>query len=445
MAVKDTTLEVLESLIDAGGNAEKTASEAQEQARAVAEAQAKEVAVDPVELQENVTPKVPMEYLGSYEGKDVSSANIFGSEGNNLSMKPQMTPDYARRLGYTARFFKDLAEGRRNFKQLKEAMNSSDFSALMGDTLDRILLVKWAVYQPSYRQFMRRRTAKDFRAIGAVRRAGGTRLSAVPEGGTYTQASMSESDYEFRVQKYGLTYALTWEMEVNDDLEAFTDLPDAMAEDAIQTEMYLASALYVANTTLFKNNHSHNGSTYSNIGTYVLNAANLEIVYNRMTTFPGDKDKPLLNTPAFLVTGPTLKFTAKRILGSTVIQWSGGDATSGADAVGNSTMNVLQGELVHIVDPYMPVLDPTNGLTSWYLFSGPSMMAALDYAYLRGYETPQIFQKVATQQRMGGGGGRDGDWNDDSTGYKSRHVFGGADTSAAGGWRGCFWSNGTGA
>jgi hypothetical protein len=167
-------------------------------------------------------------------------------------------------------------------------MNTGDFDNLLNQTLDRVLLARYETYAPSYRQFLRTRPVRDFRSVGSVRRNGGKGLSAVPEGGTYPRAALDESAYTFSVSKYGMTYSLSWESIINDDLDAFATLPDDMADDAIQEEMYFASSLYVDNSTLYSTTHDVDGTDYSNKGTATLTLANLEAAYNAMVKYPGD-------------------------------------------------------------------------------------------------------------------------------------------------------------
>lgn len=397
---------------------------------------------DPVET------RAPMEVLGTYEGDQINSEIIFASEGLNLTKKRKMTPQYAKDLAEAAKFFRRCIEGRVSMRQVQEVMMSSEFSVLLGDTLDRVLLAKYATYTPSYRSFLRGRTVRDFRSVGSVRRNTGGRLGSVPEGGDYPQEGLTEENFTYSVGKYGKGYPLTWEMIVNDDLDAFTSLPDDMADDAIQTEMYLAASYYVANTTLFSTTHAVvvDGTTtnYSNKGTAALAYASLIAGINAMLQFPGDQDKPLNNMPIYLVVPPVLAILAQRILQSQLLIVSGGDATTGVAGVAQPANTGIEGMLQIVIDPYIPILDPTNGHTSWYLFSDPRRIHAAEYAFLRGHEQPQVFKRMANAMRLGGGTGAvEEDFDTDSIGYKVRHVFGGSHANATGGWRGAYWSDGT--
>jgi hypothetical protein len=387
-----------------------------------------------------------MEELGVYEGDQIDSSVIFAGEGPWMgSRRRKMSPQYAKGLAEAAKFYRAALDGRVSMRQVQEVMMSSEFSTLLGDTLDRVLLAKYATYAPSYRMFLRGRTVRDFRAVGTVRRNTGGRLSAVPEAGDYPQEGLTEESFTYTVGKYGKGYPLTWEMIINDDLDAFTSLPDDMADDAIQTEMYLASSYYVANTTLFATHAVTVGGTstnYSNKGTAALAYAALKDGINAMLQYPGDQNKPLNNMPIYLVVPPALAIEANRILSTQLLIVAGGDSTTGIGAVAQPARTGIEGMLQVIVDPYIPILDTTNGHNSWYLFSDPRRIHGAEYAFLRGFEQPQVFKRMPNAMRLGGGTVEE-DFDNDSVGYKVRHVFGGSHANSTGGWRACYWSDGT--
>src|SRR5690606_4959655 len=146
----------------------------------------------------------------------------------------------------------------------------------------------------------------------------------------------------------------------------------------------------------------------------------------------------------FLVVPPALAIEAARILSSEFLIVSGGDSTTGSLPVAQPSRTGIEGLLRVVVDPYIPVIDTTNGHTSWYLFSDPRRIHAAEYAFLRGYEQPQVFKRAPNAMRLGGGQVEE-DFDTDSIGYKVRHVFGGSHANAAGGWRAAYWSDGSGA
>jgi len=78
------------------------------------------------------------------------------------------------------------------------------------------------------------------------------------------------------------------------------------------------------------------------------------------------------------------------------------------------------------IDPYLPIVDTTKGNATWYVFADPSQGAAMEYAYLRGHETPEICMKNSDKVTAAGGGLSpfSGDFATDDILYRVRDVFG---------------------
>ena len=66
--------------------------------------------------------------------------------------------------------------------------------------------------------------------------------------------------------------------------------------------------------------------------------------------------------------------------------------------------NWLTGDLTPIMDPYLPLV-ATGNPHSWIIVVDPqgSERPAVEFGTLKGFETPQIFQRVPSIQRLGGG------------------------------------------
>jgi hypothetical protein len=137
--------------------------------------------------------------------------------------------------------------------------------------------------------------------------------------------------------------------------------------------------------------------------------------------------EPIGIMPKHIVVPPALEFTARAILTSAVKQWT--EVGAGAGIPVPTTNVVPQMGLQLHVDPFLPIIDTTHGSTAWYLFADPSQGAAVEFAYLRGYESPEVVMKASNKVSTGGGGLASpfsGDFETDNIMYRVRHVFGGA-------------------
>lgn len=379
-----------------------------------------------------------LELLETIRSEQASIEKLFGA-GDGVSVRDAANRKYHGRLVEAVRFIGEVFNGKRPMWQLKEAMSTSDFPYLFGDTIDRLLVADYKAIDPVWKAWIPTKTVPDFRAVKRFKVDGLTSvLGEVNQGEAYPEDHLDESYYTYAVKKYGRTFRILWEALVNDDLDALKDAPVKMARAAATTEAYVASGLYVANATLFTGGHGNYDTTVT------LTIDNLRAAIAKMDAMTDPDSAPISNQMKYLVTGPALRLTALEICKSTLIMpWpgeSGGTITAGARAVDN----VLAGMLLPIVDPMIPVLDATYKATCWYLFADPADGAVAEVGFLRGHETPELFMKSSNQQRVGGGAvnPEEGDFETDAIAYKVRHVIGGTHTNGTGGWRFGYWARG---
>lgn len=333
---------------------------------------------------------------------------------------------------------------------LHEAISPSDFPLILGDTIDRMLLAKYKAVTPEWQDYVKVTTATDFRSVERYKCTRGRGvLPVVGVGVSYAADKPGEAQYTFSVQKRGGVRDIYWETLVNDDLGALQDTPGDFAYQAQQTEAYLVTSLFAANTTLYATNHTaENGSTYSNKGTAKLTANNLAAAISAMGNYPGDDvdGLPVMNDPVYLVVGTReMQFKAEQILSSLIVTYT--DPVAG-DGTNLPTANIIpasiRNRMVVRYNPFLRLFD-TNYQTSWYLFASPDDGWAVEFARLAGYETPQLFMLASAQVGLAGGlaNPMEGSFDNDAVSYKVRCVMGGSHTNAVGGWRFTYHSDGT--
>lgn len=316
---------------------------------------------------------------------------------------------------------------------LEEAITTSDFPYLFGQVIDRQLLANYKAVYPDWRSYVRVATVPDFNTVRREKLHGSDNyLDEVPEKGEYLPTKPVNCRYTYRVKKYGRQFDISWESLINDQLNAFGDIPARFATAALRTEARFVTSLYAAsgghgNTSLYGASVSDCGQTVTNLGVLPLTLANLETTMALMMAQTDPNGEPIGVVPKHLVVPPALEFTARSILTSSMKMWTyGGDDE--ASPVPYPTTNVIpqMGLQLH-VDPFLPVIDTTHGSTGWYLFADPSQGAALEVGYLRGHESPEIVMKGSDKVQVGGASVSpfDGDFATDNIMYRVRHVFGG--------------------
>ena len=379
-----------------------------------------------------------MEFLGVIESireEEASLKRIFGGEGKAANRGAQ-TEKYLANLAEAADLYASVLSGRRPAYYLKEAMTTSDFPVLFGDILDRQILAEFQEYEPTWPQFVNRRTVNDFRPVQYRDFPPGAsgRLERVREQEEYPERSLpDEARISYAVTKRGARIPFSWETLVNDDIDYFRSIPQRFGKAARRTEQYEAVELFVASTGPVSPFFSvGNNNLLSGAGS-ALSISSLQTALARFRDLTDEDGEPIVVDAAILVVPPALEMTAMNILNATEIRLTGAAIGEGElGTAGDATVvtgNWLRNRLRLVVDPYISLVNSTNGDTAWYVFAEPNAgRPALQMAFLRGHETPRVFIKEPNARPVGGGTANpeDGDFDTDSIEYKVRHVLGGS-------------------
>ena len=280
---------------------------------------------------------------------------------------------------------------------------------------------------------------RDFRTVRRHKIQGNdTRLDIVAEKGEYLVGPVTECYVYYNLDKYGRQFDISWESVINDDLGAFDDIAARFADAATRTEAYNATQTFADPVTPWGPHRLLFGAALPdpcdeqvivNLGDLPLTILNLETTMELMAAQVDVNGEPLCIRGVHLVVPPALEFTARQILTSTTKMWiDNAAAAGGLDARAYPMTNVISqvGIQLHI-DPYLPVVDQSvNSGTTWYLFADPSQVAAMEFGYLRGHETPEICMKASDKVSMGGGALSPftGDFVSDNIFYRVRIVKG---------------------
>lgn len=331
----------------------------------------------------------------------------------------------------------------------RETMTTSDFNALTVDVLDRELLGDYTEVPIPVLPLVKRTTLNDFRNKKVFIFDGmETPFSPVAEMQDLPLRDMTQrTPILYSPLKYEAGAKISWEAVINDDLGIFRDTSNRLARGARRTKHKFITGLYSGatgpNATLFSSTFANqiitaNGATSNNppLSVQALNDA-FTVMMNQKDTGGDPIEIP---GKLFLVVGPSLYVTANNIMHqlSVDVNVAGGTTqTSGSGATQTlfnaeriKVDNWIVGNMTVIMDPYLPIVTTSTGvqLTQWYIFADPTSQGrpALELGELRGYDTPQLYEKVPNTMRVGGGvEPMLGDFRTSSTEYKALLAFGG--------------------
>lgn len=376
-----------------------------------------------------------LELIETINAEEASVARLYRGDGQRITGGND--PRYLRKLAEAAKLIADVRAGRRPIYRLQEALTTADFPQLMGDILDRQLLGAYQEARYTWNLVARRRTVPDFRTVKRFTLDGaeGT-LAEVGQLAAYPAASLADGEYTYAVKKHGRRLPLSWETIINDDLDAFTDIPNRFGRAARRSEELFVTGLFVdasgphasfftaGNRNIINATNAGGGFTANNPP---LSIAGLQQGMAVLANQIDADNQPITIEAVTLLVPPGQEVTAQNIVNATQIEI--------AEAVGGGTtnqrlyaMNWMARRTRVGVNAYIPrVATTANGNTSWFLFANPEDgRPALEVGFLRGHEAPEIFMKQPNQIRVGGGGAPMEDFDIDAIDYKVRHVYGGS-------------------
>lgn len=294
---------------------------------------------------------------------------------------------------------REIAQTALNLNQ--RTHTTSDFPNILGSTVNRTLRSAYQMQPRTFTPFCAMGSASDFRAMTRLQLSDFVAIDKIVEGSEYKYGTMSEGKETYSVVKYGKRIAITWEALINDDLSAFSRIPQAMATSVASKQSDIVYAILTANaamgdnTALFHANHGNLTSTGTDISIDSLGVARK--LFRKQTAPNGT----ILNLePKFLIVSPdkeqvALQYTSANYVAATA-----------------TTQNVWSGMATPIVEGRL------TGNT-WYMAATPSMIDTIEYSFLDGEE-------LYTEQRTG--------FEVDGLEIKVRMVFG----AKALDWRGLY-------
>jgi hypothetical protein len=340
----------------------------------------------------------------------------------------------------------ELARKYPDLVNLREApiggMSISDFSMLTLDVLDRQMYGMFSALPPVSAPMQRAHTLTDFRNVSRYLVDGATKPpEAVEPGAQPKEVVLTQQPVmQYAPRKYESFTRVVWEAMINDDLGAFTDLAQRLVIGANRGIEMFRTSLYVdvngPNANLYTAGFHNqiiiaNGAASNNPPLDMQGLTDAITVLDRQL----DADGFPINTagPLYLWFGPNLEVKAQNLLHMLTVdlQVNGGTGNAlGFPTQFVRTTNWIVARMKPIMNPFIRMVCTTAGIkdTMWGLTLDPSSndRPAMEFGFLRGFETPQIFSKVPNTMRVGGGVDASlGDFYTMAQEMKSLAVYGG--------------------
>lgn len=262
----------------------------------------------------------------------------------------------------------------------RRAFSTDDFPVILGGLARATLADSYKTAPSTWEAWCGVGSLSDFKEQTTIKLSETTDLELVPEGGEYKFGHFSESKDSIRLYTYGKKFALTRQAIINDDLRAFTRLPQKFGSAAKRTINKAVYAILVNNTVkmaedgkiLFHDDHSNIG-TDGVIGTVALSEA------RSMMRKQQDPEKlDVLNIyPSFLLVPPELETSAEQVLLS----------TADIKGINAGVINPFRDKFQIICDAQL------TSAVNWFLAASSSLVDTIEVAFLDGVNAPTIEQQ----------------------------------------------------
>jgi ATP-dependent protease ClpP protease subunit len=260
--------------------------------------------------------------------------------------------------------------------------SSSDFDSLLADVANKSMLKGYEEAEETFQRWTSKGTLPDFKAARRVDLNTFPALPVVGEGAEYKYVTVGDRGETIQLATYGSLFSITRQAIINDDLDAFTRVPNKMGRAAIRTVGNLVYAVLTGNpnmsdgVALFHADHS-------NLSTGVISSANVDALGTLLARQKDATGNTLNLEMAYLIVPRTLKGAALQVANSEF------EVGASSTTKSNTVPNIVRGAFEVIADAR---LDATSTAVH-YAVANPNMHDTIEVAYLDGNESPTLEQQ----------------------------------------------------
>jgi len=286
------------------------------------------------------------------------------------------------------------------------SLNASGFTTIsltgiLGNVANKSLIAAFESVETVYQRLCRASSHNDFKAHTRYRLDVNGGYQKVGPDGELKHSEMSESGFTSKVDTFGTMLTLTRHDMINDDLDAFDQIARSlgiMAGTVMEEEFW---KLVLADPNSFFSTGNKNLTHGTDYALSIEGLTKAEAAYTDRVKSDGS---PILLSPKLLVTGSTLKVTAKNLYKETKVNVS---TTANKP---NFASNPHEGNYEPVASSYInntTIRDRSKkaisgqSATKWFLFADPRVRAAFVCATLNGKTMPTIESDECAFNKLG--------------------------------------------
>jgi hypothetical protein len=259
--------------------------------------------------------------------------------------------------------------------------STSDFANIVLNVANKTLRSAYEAAPQTFKPFARQVTAPDFKTIARVQLGDAPSLEKVNESGEFKRGTISDGKEQYSLATYGKVVAINRQVIINDDLGAFTRLPEMFGRAAADLQSDTVWGILTSNpnmgdgVALFHATHGNLAGAGAAIGVTTLGDARAA-----MRKQKGLNGRFINIMGKYLIVPAALETVAEQYVTQTNIIYTK-----------SSDYNPFANKLQVVAEPR---LDAASAL-SWYMAADPAQIDTIEYCFLEGNEG------VYLESRMG--------------------------------------------
>lgn len=260
---------------------------------------------------------------------------------------------------------------------------SSDFPSLLEDVARKNLRSAYEASPQTWRPIAKPINLSDFKASRQLQVGDAPALLEILEHGEFTSGTIGEAKETVQLKTYGRVFGITRQALINDDLNAFGDVPAAFGRKARDKESDLAWEQITSNPTMGDAVALFHTASHGNLASAggAIAVATLGTGRAAMRAQKGiDGVTPLNLAPRWLIVPAAVETVADQYV--TVVTPAQNSNANPFAPGGRTPLTVI----------CEPRLDAASA-TAWYLACGMEQAPVLYYATLDGQEGPDLRQE----------------------------------------------------
>ena len=277
---------------------------------------------------------------------------------------------------------------------IEAAFSTMSLPGILSNVANKALLDGYTFVEDTWRRVAKVATVSDFKEHTRYRLTDDMKYEKVGKDGELKHGKVGEQTFKQQIDTYGKTFGLTRQDIIDDDLEAFVELPRMFGIGAAEAIAEVFWTMVLENPSSF---FSEPNKNYAEGANTALSFDGLWIAYQMFLEQVKPNGRPLGLEPAILLVPPALRVSADQLM--TSVKLNETTTANKPKPVDNTFAGKFRVEHSAYLSNTAVHANASN--KAWYLLADPMRLPTFEVAFLNGIDRPTIEQTDMDFNKLG--------------------------------------------